>query len=616
MGFFLLVGLGMYGQEQSSLDSLEIVYNKGGLNVQDKLKILKQITENTNDPDKKLGYSDALIQAATLADSNRYIFVGYLQRGHALRFKSDLDNALKSYFYAAKIAPRKVALGGTYIAIADVYSIIKNHNNAVEYYQKAIEIMKEAKDSVNMANAMHNLGDHYINSNKMDSAIKYTKAAQIIFNIKKNAIGEAYCLGNLGKIYAETGNTPQAERNLDSAIGLLQDLNNYPAICVFLNAISDICLEKGDIKAAENHALKNLKLAQQYGLTEQVSEASLMLSEIYEKAGKPLKALTYYRESIKYRDSVNNVATVQKMADLRTDFEVSEKQKEVNLLATRNKLRIAERNGFIYASVLLALLFATGVYFYRQNVRRNKIIAAQKQELDHLNAAKDKLFSIVSHDLRSSVNALKSGSAKLTQHLTTNNTAELEKLVQQNSAVAHSTYNLLDNLLNWALLQTGQAYFKQEPLNLYLIVEHTAFNYKPLMLEKNIGFENRVTKNVSVYADQESLKIILRNLLDNAIKFSPPNGAITVYDRPSTGNYCEWVVEDTGPGMPAATRQHLANESLLPAKKANEEQVGTGLGLQLCKSFISKNGGKLAIESGEITGTRVVIYLPKTQPDG
>jgi signal transduction histidine kinase len=395
IGFSFLLFSSVCCQSQASLDSLELIYSKGGLNTQDKLKILKQIAENTNNPDKLLAYSDVLIQTAKAVDSVRYIFVGYLQRGHALRYKSDLDNALKAYFIAAKITTKKVAIGVTYIAIADVYSIMNNHPNAVEYYQKAIAIFKEDKDSINMANAMHNLGDRYINNGNMDSALKYTKAAQAIFYRDNNAVGEAYCLGNLGKIYAELGNVPQAELNLDKAIGLLQDLNEYPAICVFRNAISDICLKKGDIKVAESYALKSLELAKQYGLIEQVSEASMKLSEIYEKAGKPLQSLTYYKESIQYRDSVSNLETVQKMADLRTDFEVSQKQKEVDLLTTRNKLRIAERNGFIFASLLLAAILAISIYFYTQRSKRNKLLAAQKMQEAEIVHQKDLLESVI-----------------------------------------------------------------------------------------------------------------------------------------------------------------------------------------------------------------------------
>lgn len=104
-------------------------------------------------------------------------------------------------------------------------------------------------------------------------------------------------------------------------------------------------------------------------------------------------------------------------------------------------------------------MFGAGVYFYRQKIRNNKIILAQKNQLDELNATKDKLFSIVSHDLRSSVNALKTSNGKLLENLENKNYAELDVLLHKNSTIASGAYNLLDNLLNWALLQTKQAYF-------------------------------------------------------------------------------------------------------------------------------------------------------------
>lgn len=395
MGFFSLFCLGLYGQSLAKLDSLELVYSKGSLNTQEKLKILQDIAERTNDPVKLLNYSNALIQTAKAADSTRYLFIGYLQRGNALRMKSELDDALKAYFDAAKIATRKGLVGATYIAIADVYSIMDNQSNAVTYYQKAIAILKEDKDSINMANALHNLGNHYSNHNKQDSALFYTKAAQTLFHKLNNPIGEAYCLGNIGMIYSETGNDPQAELNMSKAIVLLQELNEYPAISVFLNSISDIYNKKGDIKTAIGYAQKSLDLALKYGLKEQISAANLMLSELYGKSDNPLRSLNYYKEHIKYRDSVNNLETVQNMADQRTDFEVSEKQKEVDLLATRNQLRIAERNGFIYASLLLAAILLISIYFFTQRAKRNKLLTAQKMQETEIAHQKDLLESVI-----------------------------------------------------------------------------------------------------------------------------------------------------------------------------------------------------------------------------
>jgi signal transduction histidine kinase len=395
IGFFLLFCLSIHGQDAGKPDSLERIYNNGGLSTPDKLKMLKEIIESTNDPDKMLVYSDALIKAAKAADSARYLFIGYFQRGNALRFKSELDNALKAYFYAAKIATSKAHLGATCIVIADVYSVMNNHNNAVAYYQKAISILREAKDSIKIATVLYNFGNHYLKNNEADSALNYTKQAQTLFNSINDPLGEAYCLGNLGKIYSKSGNKLQAELNLAKAIGILEALNEYTAICEFYISMSDIYQEKNDAKTAQNYALKSLALAQKYGLKKELSDANGKLSELYESADEPLKSLAYYKEYIKYRDSVSNVATVQKMADLRTDFEVSEKQKELDLLATRNQLRIAERNGFIFASLLLAAILLLSVYFYTQKAKRNKLLTAQKMQEAEIIHQKDLLQSVI-----------------------------------------------------------------------------------------------------------------------------------------------------------------------------------------------------------------------------
>ena len=239
-----------------------------------------------------------------------------------------------------------------------------------------------------------------------------------------------------------------------------------------------------------------------------------------------------------------------------------------------------------------------------------------KENLDALNSTKDKLFSIVSHDLRSSVNALKTSNSSLLENLKSKNITVLENLLQKNSTIVNGAYSLLDNLLNWALLQTEQGYFSIDKLRLFFIIEHVAYNYKPLLNQKELSFENAVTKKDVAYADQESLKIVLRNLLDNAIKFSEPNGSIKIYSTHTDDVYCNVIVEDTGLGMSEATRLKLLSDSNLLAKKENEDIIGTGLGIQLCKSMIAKNNGKFSIESELGKGTKMIVSLPKTPSNG
>jgi signal transduction histidine kinase len=228
----------------------------------------------------------------------------------------------------------------------------------------------------------------------------------------------------------------------------------------------------------------------------------------------------------------------------------------------------------------------------------------------------DKLFSIVSHDLRSSVNALKTSNTKLMENLESKNYAQLDVLLHTNSSIASGAYNLLDNLLNYALLQTKQSYFYRESLHLATIVQHVEYNYTPLMQNKNIEFKSNVSSSDYIFADLDSLKIIMRNFLDNAIKFTPENGTISIYNRPASEEFCYLVIEDTGLGMNEPTRKELLKETVLLSKKQNDDIIGTGLGMQLCKSLLRKNKGKLDIESEENVGTRIIIGLPKFKDHG
>jgi signal transduction histidine kinase len=136
------------------------------------------------------------------------------------------------------------------------------------------------------------------------------------------------------------------------------------------------------------------------------------------------------------------------------------------------------------------------------------------------------------------------------------------------------------------------------------------------MLNKNIHFKNDVNTSDYVFADMDSLKIVIRNFLDNAIKFSNENGSISIYSRPSSEEFCYLVIEDSGLGMSKATREELLKETVLLSKKKNDDIIGTGLGMQLCKNMINKNGGKLEIESEENVGTKIIIALPKFKNNG
>ena len=364
---------GIIGQNQTVSDSLETEYLAGNYKEFNKLKILSSLALNLENPEKQLKYSLELIETAKLLDSSKYLFDGYLSKGNALRLKSDLIQAQESYFNAAKIAEEREMtrrLGRINISIADVYSIMGNHTNSINHYRSAIKILKKEHDSIGVASALLNAGDGFFNQQELDSAMVYFKESQKIFTALNYEIGIAYNLGNIGMVYADQGKDNLAEENMDKAITILEKLKDYYPISVYLTYLSDIYLKQNNWNKALSYSKRSLELAKKYGLKKQISESNLQLSKLYEKVGNQVLSYKYYKDHIVFRDSVKNIESVQKLADISLNYEVSQKQKEIDLLEKDSEIQRLKDNkqkNIIYATaIVLVLTFLLVFGLYRR----------------------------------------------------------------------------------------------------------------------------------------------------------------------------------------------------------------------------------------------------------
>ncbi len=385
IGFFCLIQNTSFSQKMSYTDSLESVYRMGAYDKKDQLKIIEELSNNLIDPQKTLQYSSKLIEKAKLLDSSQYLYTGFLKKGQALRLKGDYTLALEFLFEAASIAIKNKNnrdIGLVNIAIADVYSEMKNHENAVSYYEKGIDLLKQVGDTLNFANGLFNLGDEYLTNKDNDLAIEHFMEAGLIFRKINSPEGEAYVLGNMGIIYAEQGKDNLAEANINEAIGILVKSELYSAISEYLTYMSDIYLKKNDWKSALNYSKKSLDLATKYSLKGQISEANLQLSNLYEKSGNYKESLSYFKKYEIYKDSIANLQNIQKTADLRTDFEVTKKQTEIDLKQSEvNLLNQQKKNQSIVMIATAIALFLIGLLAFGL-FRRNKFIQRTKKIIE------------------------------------------------------------------------------------------------------------------------------------------------------------------------------------------------------------------------------------------
>ncbi len=386
--FFYFFTYSIFSQNQKLADSLAKIYQDGKPQLKEKLAILYDLAfYEINDFSKKLNYSQELIRLSEINKNNKYLYHGYFRLGDTKRLMGNLQEALEAYFKSAEVAKKEnliAAEGSSYGAIADIYSISDNHKNAMLYYDRAISILRKTEDTIAFASYILNAGDALLTNKQYDSALTYFNESGELFEQVNYKVGKAYNLGNIGMVYASTGKKDLAEMNINEAVNILEESGDYHPICVYLVSMADIYLEKNEHKIAINYAQRSLELAKKYGLKEQISDANLKLSELYELIGELVFSYKHYKDHIVYRDSLINIETVQNLAEQRSDFEVSQKQIEVDLLDQRRK---NQRNIAIATAVALVLIGILAVGLYRRNnfIRKTKqIIEAERDRSDTL----------------------------------------------------------------------------------------------------------------------------------------------------------------------------------------------------------------------------------------
>ena len=618
---FLFISFYLQGQDQTLADSLIKVYSNIENNNSQKFDILLEICFNHTNPDTVLKYASILVDFAATDSSHLWLHRGFMQQGDAHKLKGDLEEALSCYFKSsnyASLANYSIGLAGANSAIGSVYRVQGNRANSFLYYNQAISIFRQEQDTLRLASSLLNTGDLYRESSQFDTALLYFEESQALFAKVNYEIGIAYNLGNIGLVYAERGEHDLAEKNINEASLILNGLGDRYPIAVYDTYMADIYQQKGDFNRALQYAGKSYQVAKELGLKEQIRDASLKLSELYQSIGDYEQAYAYQSQYIAYRDSINNEETIRKMADLRTEYEVSQKQAEVDLLETQK--RIQQIIVFAMAVVLL-LLVALAYTLYRNNQQKqatNHLLAEQKEEietqkdqLEELNHTKDKFFSIISHDLRGPVNSFKAVAILTKLCIEEKRLEDLPEVYQHFDNSIDQLSTLLDTLLDWAVTQQGAISYQPEKVDLAEVTQELIDLFINMANAKKIQLSSDIDHDLFLWVDINSLKTILRNLVNNALKFTQERGEITLAAIADEHiQMAKIKVQDTGVGIPKEKLSSIFKLGDHNRSWGTQGEKGLGLGLQLVEEFTQMNRGTIRIESQENIGTTVHLDLP------
>lgn len=270
---------------------------------------------------------------------------------------------------------------------------------------------------------------------------------------------------------------------------------------------------------------------------------------------------------------------------------------------------LLKKNPDIQMAVIESLVDTIAVQnqLEKELAEKNNQIEIQKKELEKAIKTKDRFFSLVAHDLRSPLSSL-SSYLNLLIHSSELTRDEIKKYASEIQGSIENVLEMLNNLLNWAVSETGDWQIKAQDFNISSSIDRVLGLYQSLADKKKISLINKA-QDLPVYADNNSVDVIIRNIISNAIKYTPEGGKIEINTYPE-GPYCVISIKDNGLGMDENTKKNLFNIEIKNKIGSSNEQSGTGLGLLLSKEFAEKNNGFLSFETELNNGTTFYVKLP------
>ncbi|MGG6232138.1 tetratricopeptide repeat-containing sensor histidine kinase [Tenacibaculum sp. SDUM215027] len=490
--------------------------------------------------------------------------LNYIQGVSAIR-KKLLNKALRNAFSISEENHQYREL--KYAALGRVYLGMKKYDSAIFHYKKWEEIIKISTPRFRKV-AFHNLGLSYVHKKNYNKAKEYFSKELSLIEEKDTAV--------------------IIRTKMDLANVYYNQYLDDEAIPLFIEAY-DLAKLFSDLELKQN-STRNMAVVEKNRKNYQ-------------------KSIEYYMEYGNWKDSIWNRDKIWELTEKDKQLAVAQKQQEIVLQEEQLKRQaVVQKSLVIGASGLLVFLGFLG-YFYRELRSKNRFITQQKEELNVANKTKDYLFSVVSHDLRSPINTIKRQHVKLKRQLKNKEYDAVSETTNNAIALTESTSHLLNNVLHWSLEQNNQLSFKAEEYPLKPLVEQAVYNFEEIAEAKNIALTTKLEATILVKADKESLKIVLRNLLDNALKYTGENGKIAIKTYTDSEEFSTIEIKDTGFGISKEKLAKIKGLEDLSIDKINRSE-GVGLGMLLCQTLIKKNNGKLLIDSELEVGTTIRILLP------
>jgi signal transduction histidine kinase len=575
------------------------------------------IKYNRSEELKALEYFNAAIQACHLSNNFKTIGSSYAMMGTIFRVNGLYDRSIE-YIVSSRLNYEKAGFSegkawSSYL-LGRIYTDVKLPQKALEYFQESLEIYRKQanidRNQNGVAICYEQIGLLKLESGNFKEAHDYIDSTTRIYTENKSAYGLSNSLKNLGMIEYSMGNFELAEKYLNESLKVkneVGDLLSLPTIHEYLGLclIGKNQIDEGlrSLKRGLTLAISNNQKRIQLNIYSKLTEAYLSINDLK-------NAFICQRKQIEIQDGLLLGAANIKIEQLQAIYEIDkkngliielEKQNEINSLKIRQQW-ISKQ--LLIIGIFIALLISVSIYWFYTKIRQKNL------ELRQINAAKDKFFAIIAHDLRGPTGNLSVFLEYLNDTFNEHSPAEIKEKLVSLSKSSENISALLENLLIWAQSQLNKVEFIPAELRLSDVIHHSIKGLKQTAGNKQIDIKLELNDQILVLAESNMLETIMRNLVSNAIKFTNRGGLVLISTEVKNRNNALIQIIDNGVGIEESLLSQIFDITNAHHTPGTEKEKSTGLGLMIVKDFIEKNKGTVKIESQIGKGTTASFTLP------
>ncbi|WP_430816947.1 ATP-binding protein [Carboxylicivirga sp. RSCT41] len=534
--------------------------------------------------------------------------------GIAYYNQNALDKSLENFLRSIEIHKSNKDTSGmasTINNIGMVYEKTGNATEALEHYHQSSGLYLESGQLKNYTTALLNIGSLYIHQQEYEKAVHYYQKAEAISDSINHLAGLANVHFNYAIIYQSIGEYDNSIRELKRAMKSFNELGTISNEIECLVVMGQNYKKTKQFKAAKevlNRALTKALQNSDIRLLKLINEE---LSAIYKAQSNYKEAFFYLNQSNLYNDTLQHQTNTYELEKLKLAYQTNliTEQFEQTLQRDRAILEV-EISGQKKLTYIFLGAFIVFMILFVWAIRNQLIINRQNKILKQSNEAKNQLLSIIGHDLRGPVGTLVSFIEMLLIRLESISRDEMHRYLTTLKSSTAETYNLLENLLFWARSEKGEMKYQPARIHVEDVCNQVYFLLRESATKDDVQIMINCQPELTVMADENMLKTVLRNLVSNALKFTTAGGSISIHAEEKE-QHTLFCVKDSGIGMNEEIKKSLFKEDEIYTSKGVHKEQGTGLGLNLCLKFINKHNGRIWVESEERKGTTFYFTIPR-----